>query len=268
MGNSSNLFKVFASYNKVTTMYCKTKGLLLILIILISSCNSSDETVVLQQQIDCLPSSLQNGVIAYYTFSNGSINDVSGNGNHLTNNTSASSGTDRDGNLNCAFEFNLENSEYLEYQNPTFLDDLHLNDFSISFWLNISSNSGLGNFISRDNTLNCTWTEGQWSVVYVNDVIQFGVNGAVAIEDEMVSLNNWEHFTVTASGTNLKFYRNGILSVEEIDGYLCELANPTINEGDLFIGKIGGLMDDIIIYNRLLTDSEVNELYNLPPCCN
>lgn len=44
---------------------------------------------------------------------------------------------------------------------------------------------------------------------------------------------------------------------------------PIINQGDLFIGRLyNGLIDDIIIYDRVLTPAEITELFNLPACCS
>jgi len=44
--------------------------------------------------MSCIPVSLQNSVVAYYPFSNGSINDFSGNNQHLINMTTASATSD------------------------------------------------------------------------------------------------------------------------------------------------------------------------------
>ena len=51
----------------------------------------------------CLPSNLQNGLIAFYPFSNGSLEDKSAYSNNVTNPTTAIPTNDRNGNLNCGY---------------------------------------------------------------------------------------------------------------------------------------------------------------------
>ena len=95
-------------------------GLLLIAV----SCKKNDNE---EKTIPCIPSGLSNNVIAFYPFSNGSLNDMSGNQHHLTNPTSATSSSDRNGNTNCAYEFkNIPSlSEFLTTTNTSFLNNLN-----------------------------------------------------------------------------------------------------------------------------------------------
>ncbi|WP_445721224.1 hypothetical protein, partial [Flavobacterium sp.] len=146
-------------------MKAKFKILFLLLIsILIYSCNDSDD--LMKNQTSCLPTNLQNGVIAFYPFSNGSINDFSGNNYNLTNTTSASAGIDRAGNSNCAFSFTQANGDFIKYVNPTFMDDFQTLPFSISLWYKNENNpiSDYELLIGRDIGLHCPDTHGQWSV--------------------------------------------------------------------------------------------------------
>jgi hypothetical protein len=91
----------------------------LILLLAAAGCNKSSETDG-AASMDCLPADMQSGVIAFYSFSNGSINDYSGNNYHLTNGTTASPAEDRAGNPNCAFLFNRYKNEFLHYTDPSF----------------------------------------------------------------------------------------------------------------------------------------------------
>ncbi len=62
-------------------------------------------------KITCLPNSVSGNVLAFYPFSKGALNDLSGNNHHLINSTSARPTFDRNGNDSCAFEFdNLPSS--------------------------------------------------------------------------------------------------------------------------------------------------------------
>lgn len=234
---------------------------------MIGGCESDKST---QIEASCLPTSLQNGVIAFYPFSNGSLNDNSGNNYNLTNTSTASSGTDRAGNPNCAFNFVSANGDFLKYTNPTFINDFQTLPFSISLWYK-SLSSATGDFellIGRDIPLHCPDTQGQWSVALYdlrNPV--FGINEYSLWYDVTVVTTPWKHLVVTCQGTNLKLYINGTLTTQSA-GTGCDTSFPTTNTGDLFLGaNFMGLLDDVIIYDHILTTTEITQLYNLPACC-
>ncbi|MDO1502561.1 LamG domain-containing protein [Winogradskyella maritima] len=248
------------------------KTSLLISILLIFGCNNSDEQNEIQQ-LDCLPTGLQNGVVAFYPFNSGSINDESGNNNNLANTTTASATIDRNGNTNCAYQFNSNNNEFLTLSNPTFLNGIQSGGFSISMWY-LSENEGAG-LMSRGNDFgNCAGGIGEWNLsLWDNNWPVFFINSyrsiGVTPNPEIVQLNEWHHLVVTSDITDLKIYQDGIL-IEDNENVICNSGpTPSLNMGDLFIGEfLSGKLDDIIIYNILLTQTEITELYNLTPCCS
>jgi len=81
--------------------------------------------------------------------------------------------------------------------------------------------------------------------------------------------NTWYHYVYTANGFTLKIYLDG----EEMTGLTCGTDSPT---GDYAYAEIGangksdgahtlfynGTIDEIKIYNRVLTPIEIQELYN------
>src|SRR5687768_8999375 len=75
-------------------------------------------------------SSLDSGLIAYYTF-NGNSNDMSGNNHHLTN-SGATLTTDRFGVSGRAYSFN-GTSSYLWADAPA--ADFSIPSFSVSYWM-------------------------------------------------------------------------------------------------------------------------------------
>ena len=242
---------------------------LIFTIVFINSCKkSSDPDPV--PQIACLPTNLQDNVIAFYPFSSGSLNDISGNGYHLTNPTSAAPGADRGGNATCAFSFVQANGDFLKYVNPAFLNDFQTVPFSISLWykpVGIDNNYKL--LIGRDIGFHCPDTHGQWSVgLYDLGSAVFGINLYNLWQDAAGVNNVWKHLVVTCTGTNLKLYINGVLTTST-PGTGCGTPVPTINAGDLFLGKdFTGSLDDVIIYKKILSPSEITQLYNLAACCN
>lgn len=76
----------------------------------------------------------------------------------------------------------------------------------------------------------------------------------------------WYHFVLTYDGSTAKMYRNG-----QLMGSMAKSWN-TINNSDIFKLGVGvggqqwfnGLIDDLKIYDRAISDSEVTEIYNEP----
>lgn len=261
---------------------------LIVIIGLIVSCNNDDEEPISEDPIpaaSCLPTHLQNDILAFYPFSGGSLNDFSGNGRHLNNPTTAVAAQDRNGNANCAFSFDRNNGDFLTYANPTFINDFDNQAFSISLWFKTSGTRDGGwyeQLIGRDTGLHCPDTYGQWSlslsdcrnsVFGVNDYSLWGdgINNpygdTTCIFDP--SKNVWHHIVVTSDGTpaGTKMYVDGILSTNTPNTG-CNSPQGTNNVGDLFLGKeYTGLLDDVIIYKRELTQNEAIELFELTACC-
>jgi hypothetical protein len=78
--------------------------------------------------------------------------------------------------------------------------------------------------------------------------------------------NVWNFFTLTYDGTTLKIYKNGVLQTGANLNYSGSISTPA--GCDFLIGKISttyfnGLIDDVRIYNRALSASEILKQYNL-----
>jgi hypothetical protein len=225
----------------------------------------------------CLPTNLKNGVIAFYPFSNGSLNDVINNHN-LSNTTTAKPILDRSGNLKCAFEFKNTSSinEFLHFKNPLFLDNI--SEFSISLWYMPLDKKWYDyeGLVQRDSAFGCD-RRGQWSLgLYDCRRAVFGMEYS-GIWDSFIDLddctptyytNKWHHLVVTFKNNKVQLFRNGVSTTmpsSNSDALKCPYRN---NFGDLFIGKgFTGVIDDVILYNRELTLAEVKQLQNLPACC-
>ena len=135
------------------------------------------------------PCNLQDSLIAFYSFGSRSINDISGNDFNLTNSTSASPAPDRAGNVNCAFNFNQLNGDYLTYANPSFVDDFQSIPFSISLWY---KPLGTPNAIGYELLIGKV-TNGQWSVaLYDLRKAVFGINEYSTWQDDDDSANMWK----------------------------------------------------------------------------
>lgn len=156
-----------------------TKILLLTLVIGILSCVDDDEF-----KVDCLPTNLQNGVIAFYPFNEGSLIDESTNSNNITNPTTANPTADRNGNSNCAYQIDnsLTSEEFLTTSNSNFLNNL--DEFSVSIWYEpMDTTRSGGSFevlLGRGEEARCPDRRGEWSIgLYDCRRAVFGHNNSV-----------------------------------------------------------------------------------------
>jgi hypothetical protein len=71
----------------------KLSNLIYTLVIILSaaSLKKKEKEGLVEKAMPCILTALSNNVIAFYPFSNGSLNDISGNNYHLTDTTTASS---------------------------------------------------------------------------------------------------------------------------------------------------------------------------------
>lgn len=238
------------------------------LLILFTACRKCDD---IEKEIPCVPSSLINNVIAFYPFTNSSIDDFSGNNNHLTNSTTASSTTDRNRNDNCAFEFDFLSgtNEFLSTSNTADLDNLI--NFSISLWYQPleQRNSGFYELLIGRGLDFEQWNLGLYdcrkaSFSWTSSVWDNDPNFDCGTSD----LNNdWHHIVATFDDSTkvMKLYRNGILQ-ETSDVIYNQNANHI---EDLFIGnEFTGKIDDIIIFDISLNQTNVDALLNTKSCCD
>jgi hypothetical protein len=158
--------------------------------------------------------------------------------------------------------------------------------FSISSWVKLANNTSQGAIISRWNA--AVVDARQW-ILYPNSkaggsIELLFVDEAGAAESMskwtvggVLSVNTWHHLTVTyngnASSSGINFYVDGVLQAvggtTDVPGYV----TMTPNSQDVYIGKwrnvgptdvfFAGQLDDLRVYNRALTPTEVQKLYDL-----
>jgi hypothetical protein len=207
--------------------------------------------------------SFASGLIAFYPF-NGSADDASGNG-HNGVVYGARSITDRKGNLNSSYEFDGTSNkiETSELRVP-------VNSFSVSLWFKTS-------VIVADNYQEAIGDAGGYRGFRVyrsspsGDSLRFEIQGQSVVQDVAFKLllsdaNQWIHLVGISDNGKLKIYRNSTLQASTS----CPLGDnqdyvslgigydPNVNSG-----WWNGGLDDIRIYDRALTDTEIQRLYIL-----
>jgi hypothetical protein len=199
-----------------------------------------------------------NGLLAYWPFS-GNTNDQTANANHLTNN-GATLVADRNGTANAAYSFNGAGN-YLEKTVPSFVFSPS-GTFSISFWINRPSTTGGVAMMSGSGTANnFIWL---FSGGAANNV--FGTNkqqSAWIWANSPYSLNQWEHYVCMYINGVMRVYRNGVLEVSATYTHTGALSTalPFYIGKDIGTSYFNGSIDDIAIWNRSLTNCEIQKMY-------
>jgi hypothetical protein len=205
---------------------------------------------------------LSNGLIAHYPF-DGNANDISSNQNHGTV-FGATLGTDRFGNQNSAYSFNGLN-QFISSPAQTYLN-LGASDFSISLWVSYSDNVTNQFLLGRSDG---SFNANKWIVYYdyIPSQYSFHVNttgGASSLSGKAnwgFQSNNWLHLAITKSGTSYKTYLNGKLSGSSTGPSSVSATTSVLTLGMVEnAGWLKGKLDDVRIYNRVLSEKEINIL--------
>ncbi|MEZ4906227.1 MAG: LamG domain-containing protein [Saprospiraceae bacterium] len=249
------------------------------------SCSQHDTNQQNDSAKDCIPSELQQNVIAFYPFTEGDIKDYSGYDNDLNNPFMLSSVSDRFGNSSSAIEFdNSDDSvRYLVDYNTDFLQDLQ--SLSISLWYYPEgTDRGSKDYeclIQTGDGGNCPNHDQEWSMgLYDCRQATFKYHNAVwanavTSEDvpeyctnEIAELSNkWHHIVVVHSANTNKLYFDGVLNdINESEGCCCHPDDSPLIE-NMYIGQgFTGKIDDVIIFDKELSDDDVTSLYEATSC--
>jgi hypothetical protein len=218
-----------------------------------------------------LPINLQSGLLEYYSFCT-NANSAMNNGNNGTVNGSSLT-QDAHGNSNNAYSFNGTNNSILLPNDFCGGQNLTSASFRVRFKVNSNGTFGIWN---KDGS----WME---TAIYTTSGGAFGIfwaypNQYNAIETPNSSIlpNNWYDAVILFDGANSKIYLNGSLVV----GSTISIGSPAIafsSAGSCGSGVnrfgyqksscnpnsyFNGVLDEFMIYNRVLIPAEIQQLYN------
>ena len=225
-----------------------------------------------------LPANLRNGLVGYWPF-NGNANDESGNGNHGVVN-GATLSTDRYGVSNKSYSFNGVDN-FIEVPDNSVL---HLvTQYSFSVWINVNA------YISNVDIVSTIFAKERYlySSGYGLSISNSGIIGeqfnncpqgssscinAGYITQTIAPLNQWKMITCVHDGQYRKLYLDGTLIAQELFNYQLLVSNLSLFIGKEFTGITGGVygasnryfngqIDDIVIWNRPVSNDEVQNLY-------
>lgn len=251
----------------------------------ISSCKKETITIIIKDTIRIVDSSscynLTDGLIAYYNFKNGSINDLSGNNNNISFNNAVVT-TDRFGKANNAYLFN--GSSYMRVPNNATLNPKFISIMAVvkpnAFY---TGNCNANNILCKGTNSNPTGVYGlqffsaspcnvpadtskEYFGGFFGDTSPGPAAAAIA-DSAFIHTGQWYNVVYTYDGATSNLYINGSLKKSQI---IPAVVNG--NSQDIFIGKYDnpqfpywftGVIDEIRIYNRALCDCEVKSLNKL-----
>jgi hypothetical protein len=191
-------------------------------------------------------------LVAWYPF-NGNTNDESGNNNHLTNNGPTPT-LDRFGNCNSAFYFAQDQNLFKPSPNTDG------QNFTWSLWMkkintNIESH-GIG-----ETNIGSTSGGGFGCAFNTPQFICQGIATNVTNSSASISNNLWYHYVITKSGPTFSIYINGILNSSGSSSYLSYNSTTYLKIGGGPSGAEAEI-DDIAMWNEVLSQAEISELYN------
>jgi len=136
-----------------------------------------------------------------------------------------------------------------------------------SFW--IKPNAWVGCSVASGNGgIKDTWGwAAQAGQVYVDT--SNGTNGQAwnveAYNSTNYLTNSWTHITISVDGSNLKYYKNGVLATSTAQVYSMGGTPASFSigrEGSYNGNYCNGSIDDVRIYNRALSAAEIRYQYN------
>ena len=239
-----------------------------------------------QAPIPVIPSNVPtSGIVAYYPL-DGNGNDLSGNNNTLVPNGTLSYTPNNSGKSNSACYFPNGNDYFLTPSSSWSL----INNFpqgSVSFWVKINSQYISSHYFGIGNSFIVKQKHGTGEDLFFG--MQDGTTkirmkltgsfpsapGTDIVGNTSLLLNNWYHVVGTWNGVNHTLYINGVQDGQIISSI--GMSNRPLPDyfsiGSCLYGGNGsptlpggayGSMDDIGIWNRALTQSEITTLYNTP----
>ncbi len=213
---------------------------------------------------------LNNGLIAYWKMDEGTgatiAKDLSGNGNNGTLTNGPTWNTSTPGNI----QFNDPQSLHFDGINDYVAKSSFVGGSSTqgtaSFWLYYRASVHANGFLTASSLAPLIIDSGGHARAQIYNAA--GVAASVdMIDPSLITLNQWTFFTFTYDANGGVLYRDGAKVQQDTTG---TGAYRSLNGTTVFIGSdrtlagryINGMLDDVRLYNRALSSSEVTALYN------
>jgi hypothetical protein len=174
------------------------------------------------------------------------------------------------GEVGQAFVFDGATSYLQVPNNPLWV--LGTNDFTIEFWANFSAvvasdiaGDGSTVFIGQDEG---SGAKNKWFFGFGGGLLYFYVRGSALAPTALAQANfapltnQWYHLGLTKGSNVYRTYVNGTQLSDETNNQAIPVANAPLIIGQAQDFFMGGLLDEMSLYNRALTASEVQAIYS------
>ena len=213
-------------------------------------------------------STVNDGLIAHYNMDN-NMRDTSGNSLHGSAGSNLAyiaptPTTDRFGNSNAAYDFSAATS----FTVANFGLKVPKDEITISLWAKSINYSGSSVFVlNPDDPANRLNAHIRWNTSLYWDFGNISTTGRIYTTNTPAINNVWEHYVFVSSKDSnyMKVYLNDklILNANTHATLNTDLLKATslLIGGNATTGNYYGSLDDIRIYNRILSQSEIENIY-------
>ncbi len=91
--------------------------------------------------------------------------------------------------------------------------------------------------------------------------LAFNAGGGSVATGVQMPLNTWMHLAATCDGSTLRFYTNGVLAASASGSLGAPNNAPLVIGNSSVCGAFFGLIDEVSLYNRALSASEIQSIY-------
>ena len=220
------------------------------------------------------------GLVGYWTFDgkdvvNGVILDKSGSGNNGNTINISTSTFYKPGKIGQGLDFDGVN-DYVDILSTTNLDNIWDSGGTVSFWVKLRSGGeglGAGYWVGRS-----VWTLFALEGCSSNSGIEFNIawSGGVAKWRDCFSstdFNKWHHIVLSydadsTSNVPMAYVDNVLVTLPQVVApsgtRSTDVGSETLIGGNFATSRTSdGIIDDMRMYNRLLSRSEITQLYNM-----
>lgn len=189
---------------------------------------------------------------------NNSVNDES-SFNNTVNLSGTQLATDRKASNNSAISFDGLN-DYITIPNP-----FDFPNRTYAVWFNATTIGSRDDIMVSDNPslsndytlISLQFKQGSNKLVFYTGTVTY---------EETISLNTWYHAAISVNGNQVSFYINGVKKFSSVKGPL-KSVNGTQNlvlgaARDMTTYYFHGLMDEVRVYSRALSDAEIDDITN------
>jgi hypothetical protein len=203
------------------------------------------------------------GLVAAYGFNEASgVQVIDGSGQGNTGTISSATRTAA-GKFGAALSFNGTGAWVTIADAPSL--DL-TTGMTVEAWVNPTSGSGWRSVVLKENSGGLAYAlysanNASRPTCYVHTNADVGLNGTSA-----VPLNTWTHLAMTYDGTTMRMFVNGVqVSTRAVGGAAVVTSGALRIGGNAVWGEyFKGTIDEVRIYNRALTATEIQTDMNTP----